>query len=619
MTTPHPSGPCATIRRFFGRLRADNRGNIAMLLGLSIIPLTFAIGFGIDYSRAEKLHTKLNAAADAAALAAVDPAMILRSNSDASAAATSMFNAQVSGLPGIASVSVTPTIVDGTANSSGVLGFLRKATVTYTAQTQNLFGGILGRPTMTINGSSAATAQQPPNVNFYVAMDNSPSMLLPATSSGLSSITSATTTSHLSDGCDFACHEQLPHTDNIYINDTSNRQVLLSTSFYTSGAANQNVSYRWDTGTNSLYDSSGNPMNSSSSSVVGPTTTTTGSGSTLKTVVTTVTTVTAVTYSITDSTTGPVTIRRTSGSTPTTVKVTTQNGSTTTTTTVGSTTTSASTFDTGYWADGYWLTRNYGQLYGTPSAITLRRDDVVSAVSQLIPFATNQASAYHVAYQMQMFSFDWTHPSRSTPVNTLNSMADVSTYGSNYSVSSLFSTDDYWYKNSMPTSGSNIDDKGTEFTNTLTSMNGIMATPGTGAAGSTPQEILFLLTDGMGDQTTSGSRWHGPLNSADLAACTAIKGRGIKIAILYTQYLPQALIGDSWSQSNIAPYLPPPPSGFPAGNAGSSDQVLTALQSCASPGTNGLPLVQTVTTDQDITAALQQLFSTALQAARLVQ
>ena len=50
-----------------------------------------------------------------------------------------------------------------------------------------------------------------------------------------------------------------------------------------------------------------------------------------------------------------------------------------------------------------------------------------------------------------------------------------------------------------------------------------------------------------------------------------------------------------------------------------SDQVLTALQSCASPGTNGTPLVQTVTADGNITTALQQLFSTALQSARLVQ
>jgi hypothetical protein len=116
-----------------------------------------------------------------------------------------------------------------------------------------------------------------------------------------------------------------------------------------------------------------------------------------------------------------------------------------------------------------------------------------------------------------------------------------------------------------------------------------------------------------------GSRYFGPLRSSELSKCTQIKAKGIKIAILYTQYLPESLVGDSWSQSNIAPFLPSPPSPYPAGNSGNSDQVLTALQSCASPGTNGAPLVQTVTADDDITTALQQLFSTALQAARLVR
>ncbi|MBN8841038.1 MAG: hypothetical protein J0I25_12655, partial [Sphingomonadales bacterium] len=127
---------------------------------------------------------------------------------------------------------------------------------------------------------------------------------------------------------------------------------------------------------------------------------------------------------------------------------------------------------------------------------------------------------------------------------------------------------------------------------------------------------------GMLDQPSSGSsgsRYFGPLRTADLSICTAIKAKGIKIAILYTQYLPESLSGDPWSQSNVAPFLPAPPSPYPAGNAGNSDQVLTGLQSCASPGTNGSPLVQTVTANDNITTALQQLFSTALQTARLVR
>jgi hypothetical protein len=326
-------------------------------------------------------------------------------------------------------------------------------------------------------------------------------------------------------------------------------------------------------------------------------------------------TATTVTYSINDSNSGPATIVKS-----TTVATTTRTGSgdtaTTSTSTSGPTT---ATYDTGYWADGYWLTHNYGNLYGSPASITLRKDDVISAATQLIPYAASQSTQYHVTYQMQMFSFNWTHPSAGSPVTTLNPMTNVNSFGSGYSVASLFPADDYWYQNSAPTSSTNNNDQATEFGNMMSYMNGIMPTAGTGAATSTPQEIMFIVTDGMVDELSGGSRVHGPLSSNDLSQCAAIKAKGIKIAVLYTQYLSQALIGDSWSQSNIAPYLPAPPSGFPAGNAGSSDQVLTALRTCASPSSNGTPLVQTVTTDGDIAGALQQLFSTALQAPRLVQ
>jgi len=592
-----------------------------MITGFAIIPLTFAVGFGIDYSRAMSLQTHLNAAADAAALAAVGPSMILQTQDTSKSAATAMFNAQAALLSGYQDLQMTPTITDNTSGTSGALGYLRKATVSYTVKSINVFGGILGARTLTVNGTSTASAAQPPNVDFYLAMDNSPSMLLPATSDGVSKIIAATKTAENSNGCAFACHAQMPKSDNIYIKDTSTRHILLSTGYYTSGSAKQNVYYRWDKVNNLVYDSSGNLMTSSSTSVSGPTRTTSGSGSTKKYIDTTVTTVSVTTYTITDSTTGPATIYKQVTSTPTTTKVTTpaSGGASTTTTSTGTATTTSTAYDTGYWADGYWLTHNYGQIYGGPSSIVLRKDEVVSAATQLIPFASNQAAQYHVTYQAQMFSFDWTRSGGSSPVKTLNSLTDVASYGSGFSAASLFPADDYWWKNSQPTSSTNNDDKSTEITNMLTTMKNTIPTAGTGAPGATPQKILFIVTDGMLDQPNGGGRYFGPMQSSDLTQCTAIKAKGIKIAILYTQYLPESLSGDSWSQANVAPFLPPPPSPYSAGNAGTSDQVLTALQSCASSGTNGSPLVQTVTSNDNITTALQQLFSTALQSARLVQ
>lgn len=588
-----------SLGALFFRLKADRRGGVLIIMGLAIIPLTFATGFGIDYARAMRLQTYLNAAADAAALAAVSPAMILRSSGDSSTAALNMFDSQASVLGGYQGMQRNATITDGTSGSGQSLGYLRTATITYTAQSINIFGGILGATTLTVHGTASANAAQPPNVDFYLAMDNSPSMLLPATSAGIAKVQNVT-------GCAFSCHEYLPHNDSINVTNSSGLQVLLSSSYYTANAAKQNVYYLYNPTTKLLFDSASNAMNPATSSTV-----------TTPTSNTTVTTVTKISYSITDSSNGPVTITKTTSSTPTTVtKVTQWNGNTTTNSSTGNTTTSSSTYDTGYWADGYWLTHNYGLVYGSPTSIVLRKDDVVAAATQLIPFAASQAQQFKVTYQAQMFSFDWTRSGSTSPVKTLNSLTNVASYGSNFSAGSLFPSDDYWWQNGQPTSSTNINDQATEMSNMLTAMNGIIPTAGSGAAGATPQKILFLVTDGMIDQP---SRYFGPLRSSDQTICTAIKAKGIKIAILYTQYLPEALAGDSWSQSNVAPFLPAPPAPYASGSAGSSDQVLTALQRCASPGTNGAALVQTVTANDSIITALQQLFSTALQTSRLVQ
>ena len=342
---------------------------------------------------------------------------------------------------------------------------------------------------------------------------------------------------------------------------------------------NQNVYYLYNPTTKILFDSSQKPLNPASSSSVSGPSTTGGTWLNPTTTTTTVTTATVVTYSITDSNSGPVTITKTTASTPTTVvKITPPFGTSTTTSTTGSTSSSSSTYDTGYWADGYWLTHNYGLLYGSPASITLRKDDVVSAASQLIPFAANQAQQFKVTYQAQMFSFDWTRSGNTSPVKTLNTLTNVASYGSNFSAASLFPNDDLWWQNSQPTSTTNTNDQATEISNMLTTMNGLIPTAGSGAPGVTPQKILFLVTDGMVDQP---SRYFGPLRSSDQTICTAIKAKGIKIAILYTQYLPEALANDAWSQTNVAPFLPPPPapySGQQCGNLGQGVDRVAAVR-----------------------------------------
>jgi hypothetical protein len=119
-----------------------------------------------------------------------------------------------------------------------------------------------------------------------------------------------------------------------------------------------------------------------------------------------------------------------------------------------------------------------------------------------------------------------------------------------------------------------------------------MPTPGTGIMGATPQEVLFFVTDGVEDEMVNGQRVQSLM---DPSWCTTIKNRGIRIALIYTTYLP--LPTNSWYNTYIAPFQ---------ANIGST------LESCASPG-----LFFEVNTDQDISDAMTQLFDSAVQTAYL--
>ena len=106
----------------FDRLLRNRRGNVAMMYALVAPVLVFGGGAAIDYGRAAQIHTKLNAAADAAALAALTPAMLQQSSSVAQAAAVSMFNGLTEGIPGLTAhaTQVTVTVTVGSTRSSAM-------------------------------------------------------------------------------------------------------------------------------------------------------------------------------------------------------------------------------------------------------------------------------------------------------------------------------------------------------------------------------------------------------------------------------------------------------------------------------------------------------------------
>jgi hypothetical protein len=123
-----------------------------------------------------------------------------------------------------------------------------------------------------------------------------------------------------------------------------------------------------------------------------------------------------------------------------------------------------------------------------------------------------------------------------------------------------------------------------------------MPTPGNGtnATGDTPQEVLFLVTDGVEDELSGGSRVQSLMNTT---MCNTIKNRGIRIAVLYTTYYP--LPTNSWYNTYISPFQP---------------NIATTMQSCASPG-----LYFQVDTGGDITAAMAALFTSAVESAYIAK
>lgn len=192
----------AALRRFL----RSSKGNVAVIFALCIVPLLYLTGMGVDYSGAALREAQMNAIADAASLAAVTPAMMTQTNSASITQAQNTFNSQASSVSGVTynSANLGVTVSDSITT--------RTVTVTYTAQSQNFFPNVLGQSTITLKGTSQAIGTVPPNIDFYLLLDNSPSMAIAATQAGINTMVSNTSSQG---GCAFACHESHPSSDGL--------------------------------------------------------------------------------------------------------------------------------------------------------------------------------------------------------------------------------------------------------------------------------------------------------------------------------------------------------------------------------------------------------------------
>jgi len=203
------------MRTSFGMLRrfgSNQNGNIGVIFAIASIPLISAMGCAIDYSRENQIEAKLQAAADAASVgsiaktsAAFQEAGSMTSDGaipDGVTDATKLFNGYMSGVTGYTLNNVTPMV--------NKAGSAVTSTVQFSATIPTTFLALVGQKTVTVNGTSTSTANMPQYVDFYLLLDNSPSMGVGATPADV-----ATMVKNTSDQCAFACHD-LNNPNNYY-------------------------------------------------------------------------------------------------------------------------------------------------------------------------------------------------------------------------------------------------------------------------------------------------------------------------------------------------------------------------------------------------------------------
>jgi len=200
------------LRALLNRFFHDRAGNVAVIFALTLVPMISAAGGALDYIRATAIRTKLQAAADAASVGSVAkkaPAFIAAGNMSSDGTiqagvtdATNIFTANMSGITGytLKSLNVTVSRTNGVVTSN----------VQFSADVPTMFLGVIGKSKFTVGGSSTGTATMPLYIDFYLLLDNSPSMGVGATSGDVAKMVANT-----SDQCAFACHD-LNDSNNYY-------------------------------------------------------------------------------------------------------------------------------------------------------------------------------------------------------------------------------------------------------------------------------------------------------------------------------------------------------------------------------------------------------------------
>jgi Flp pilus assembly protein TadG len=585
-----PTGPLARLRALLATFRSNKRGNVAIITALTAIPLVCGVGCVVDYSTASVIKTKLQAAADAAALATIShnssiisTAQDMSGNgaiSGGSTAAVNYFNANLGSAP--ADVGYTNLSPTATVTRSGLT---LTATVAFTAKVPTLFMEVMGFKNIAISGTSTASYTLPGYINFYLMLDVSGSMSFPSTSSEQQRLM-AVNPDNLGEypqGCQFACH--FASQDACPQSEQGAWPYYVTVKGKTIG---QDIPSEWPNGYPGSYCMGFLISRLGTTPVSTPTCGETGSTGT-------------------NDSNPPV---APSGTIPGTKNTAYPSGC------------------------GQYVNWTNSQATscpspGTTSCIQLRADAVGYAVTHLLLQANTTETNDNITDQFQVGLFPFIQNLCTSSANSSNSCSVGLTTNLTGSTITNFADDlaNLLDTGQDPTLGSG----GTHFENALSQMNNFITSVGSGASSSDALPYVFIVTDGSQDyQTQSGGNWSsqnwssssnvpyqnsattipqnpnpggqndqtGGLNSTDW--CAAMKNRGITVAVLY---IPYTTISD-------------PNSSFASnedGYANTNIQYIPAsLQSCASPN-----FFFTANSPTDIQNALVTMFEQSISTAHL--
>lgn len=200
-----------TLNRLIRGFRNDQRGNLAVIFAIACVPLISAIGCAIDYTEAVRIKSKLQSAADAAAVAAISQqssgwlaASLMTTNGEVTAGendARNVFNGNITNFLSLFNgQTVAATVTKTGANLTSVVSFSANVPAT--------FMKVVGFTQLTVTGSSSASSSLPLYLDFYLTLDVSGSMGLPSTTAEQTRLNNVNPDNYgqYPTGCTLACH-----------------------------------------------------------------------------------------------------------------------------------------------------------------------------------------------------------------------------------------------------------------------------------------------------------------------------------------------------------------------------------------------------------------------------